>query len=189
MDFDVYFDYLCPFVYRAWRLLRATDRRPRWRFFSLTQVNSEREGWTVWDAAPEETVRGRLAFLAAAAAGRQGRFEEMHEALLTARHEQDRDLDDRGAVRDCARRAGLDPARFEADLSDTSPLDQLRRDHTRGAVHFHVFGTPTFVAADGSAAYVRLREVPEDAEAERAMALIEDILSSRSYLAEVKRPA
>jgi predicted DsbA family dithiol-disulfide isomerase len=191
--YDVFFDFRCPYVYRAATLLRRTGRRPRWRYFSLTQANAESdgrpEGWTAWDAAPEEEVRGRLAFAAAEAAARQGRFEEMHRALLTARHEQEGDLENAGTIREIAAAAGLDLARFERDLADPAILEALRRDHTEGVERYRVFGTPTFVAADGSAAYVRLREVPEGAEAERAITLIEDILASRSYLAEVKRPA
>src|ERR1700730_19122975 len=66
MEFEVYYDYLCPFVYRASLLLaKVGDERSleiRWSYFSLTQVNSKDEGWTVWDAAAGERVRGRTAF-------------------------------------------------------------------------------------------------------------------------------
>ena len=173
-------------------LLRATGRRPRWRYFSLTQVNASRtgkpEGWTVWDAPEDEEVRGRAAFRAAEAAARQGRFEDMHHLLLDARHEQSRDLDDPAVLREVAGRAGLDLERFDEDLRDPALLDALRRDHLDGVERFGVFGTPTFVAPGGGAAYVRLREVPAGEEPERAIALIEEMLSDRSYLAEIKRP-
>jgi len=97
--FDVFYDYLCPFVYRASVLLqnvRDSGERPidvRWRYFSLIQVNSKDEGWTVWDAVDSE-ARGRLAFKAAEAARRQGGFDNFHMALLRARHEQRADIDD-----------------------------------------------------------------------------------------------
>ena len=173
-------------------LLRATGRRPRWRYFSLTQVNAARtgkpEGWTVWDAAEDEEVRGRAAFRAAEAAARQGRFEEMHHALLDARHEQERDLEDPAVVREVAGSAGLDLERFDDDLRDPALLEALRRDHVEGVETFGVFGTPTFVAAGGGSAYVRLREVPAGEEAERAVRLIEEMLSDHAYLLELKRP-
>src|SRR5207247_2616096 len=92
IKFDVFFDYQCPFVYRAAGLIDAVRRsgdrnlEVRWRYFSLTQVNSKDDGWTVWGAPASELVRGRLAFQAAEAARRQGRFDEMHGALLQARH-------------------------------------------------------------------------------------------------------
>jgi len=96
IKFDVFFDYQCPFVYRAAGLIDAVRRsgdrnlEVRWRYFSLTQVNSKDDGWTVWDAPASEPVRGRLAFQAAEAARRQGRFDEMHGALLQARHRDHR---------------------------------------------------------------------------------------------------
>lgn len=193
MDYQVFFDYRCPYVYRASLLLRRTGRRPRWRYFSLTQANAEREGrpegWTVWEAGPEDRVRGLLAFKAAEAGARQGRFEAMHEALLTARHERERDLEEPATVRDAALAAGLDLETFERDLADPALLDALRRDHTEAVESYRVFGTPTFVGPDGQAAYVRLREVPEGDEAERAVKLIEDFVADRGYLVEVKRPA
>lgn len=177
MDYDVFFDFRCPYVYRAALLLRRTGRSPRWRYFSLAKVNGHEDG------------RGEAAFAAAEAARRQGRFEPMREALLAARHERERDLDDPSALRDAAASAGLDLDAFERDLADPAILEAPLRDHAEGAERFHVFGTPTFVAPDGSAAYVRLRAVPEGPEAGRAIELIEDILTGRSYLAEVKRPA
>jgi predicted DsbA family dithiol-disulfide isomerase len=98
-QFDVFIDYLCPFVYRASILLQnvsESGERPlhiRWRYFSLTQVNNRDERWTVWDAADGE-ARGRLAFKAAEAARRQNAFDRFHIALLRARHEHRADIDD-----------------------------------------------------------------------------------------------
>src|SRR6058998_217929 len=112
IKFDVYFDYMCPFVYRAAGLIEAVrgsgvrDIEVRWRYFSLTQVNSKDDGWTVWDAPPTERVRGRLAFHAAEAARRQGRFDQMHRALLDARHRDRLDLDDDAVIERVA--TGLD---------------------------------------------------------------------------------
>src|SRR4029077_11270766 len=83
IKFEVFFDYQCPFVYRAANLIDGVrsagrDIEVRWRYFSLTQVNSNNDGWTVWNAPATERVRGRLAFQAAEAARRQGRFEALH---------------------------------------------------------------------------------------------------------------
>src|SRR5713226_4459181 len=68
MEFELYFDYLCPFVYRASLLLTnvAAERNPqvRWRYFSLAQVNSTQPGWTAWDAPATDRVRGRFGFKA-----------------------------------------------------------------------------------------------------------------------------
>lgn len=180
-------------MYRAAVLLRRTGRAPRWRYFSLTQVNSERDGrppgWTVWGAPEDDEAPGRAAFRAAEAARRQDRFEQMHAALLSARHERQRDLEDARVLREVAAEAGLDLERFEQDLRDPALLDRLRADHEEAVSVHGVFGTPTFVAPGGGAAYVRLQEVPETAEAaDAAVALLEDVLAGRPYLLELKRP-
>src|SRR5579884_826535 len=131
MEYQVFFDFRCPYVYRAALLLRRTGRRPRWRFFSLARANGEEDG---------------------------------------------RDLDDPETVRAAAGAIGLDLDAFERDLADPGIQDAVRRDHDEAVELYRVFGTPTFVGPDGSAAYVRLREVPDGPEAERAIAMIEDVL-------------
>src|SRR5919109_3709302 len=89
IKFDVFFDYQCPFVYRVAGLIDSVRRSGRevdvrWRYFSLTQVNSKNDGWTVWGAPASEKVKGRTAFEAAEAARRQGRFDDLHMPLLVA---------------------------------------------------------------------------------------------------------
>ena len=174
-------------------LLRRTGRSPRWRYFSLTQVNSGRDdkpdGWTLWSAPESEHVHGRAAFRAAEAARRQDRFDAMHVALLQARHEDKQDLDDPAVLEDCARAAGLDQERFERDLAEPDLLDAVRRDHEEAVERYKVFGTPTFVGESGQAFYLRLREVPEGQEAERAVSRIEELIDDLPYVLEVKRPA
>src|SRR5438874_5785237 len=120
---DVYFDYQCPFVYRMARLLDTVRRSGRevevgWRYFSLTQVNSKDDGWTVWGAPASEKVRGRSAFAAAEAAKRQDRFDDLHMPLLVARHRDRLDIDDPAVLEHVAAGAGLDMARFRRDLGD-----------------------------------------------------------------------
>ncbi len=50
IDLEVFYDYLCPFVYRASVLLQNAGRSRQlnvtWSYFSLTQVNSRDDGWT-----------------------------------------------------------------------------------------------------------------------------------------------
>src|SRR5438132_13372596 len=90
ITFDVFFDYQCPFVYRAAGLLDGVRRLGgramdvRWRYFSLTQVTSKNDGWTVWNAPASDPVKGRLAFQAAEAANPQGLFLEGHSRRLHA---------------------------------------------------------------------------------------------------------
>jgi predicted DsbA family dithiol-disulfide isomerase len=161
---------------------------PEWRYFSLTQVNSKTDGWTVWNAAADEHVAGRLAFQAAEAARRQDAFERIHLPLLEARHRDRRDLGDRDVVLDVARAAGLDMARFERDLDDRSTLLALARDHGDAVEKHGVFGTPTFVFDNGAAAYLRVRPAPEGEAARAALEELIHIVAAEPYVLEIKRP-
>jgi predicted DsbA family dithiol-disulfide isomerase len=193
--FDLFYDYLCPFVYRASVLLenvRVTGERKlevRWRYFSLTQVNSKDEGWTIWDAPESDNVRGRLAFKAAEAARLQDRFVEFHKRLLQRRHIDRADIDDVGVIERVADEAGLEIDRLRRDMADPSILSTLEQDH-RGAVAEHgVFGTPTFVFPGGAAAYVRLSEVPEVGDSVALYDRLIGVAEDEPRILEVKRPA
>ena len=194
ITFEVFFDYQCPFVYRVAGMLEAVrlaGTRPidvRWRYFSLTQVNSKDDGWTVWGAPAVERVKGRTAFQAAEAARRQGRFEDVHMPLLEARHRDRLDLDDPAVVERVAVDAGLDLERFRADLAAPDVLDALARDHGQAVDEHGIFGTPTFLFADGAAAYVRLAEPVTDGAAVEVFDRLVGIVADEPRILEIKRP-
>jgi predicted DsbA family dithiol-disulfide isomerase len=193
IELEVFYDYLCPFVYRASVLLQnlGPTHVPRlnvsWRYFSLTQVNSKDDGWTVWDAPGSEKVRGRLAFMAAEAARRQNRFEDFHLPLLEARHRDRLDLDESEVVERVAVDSGLDLERFRKDLAAPDILASLARDH-REAAEQGVFGTPTFVFTDGASAYIRLAQPPAAADSERVFDHLYAIAAGEPSILEIKRP-
>jgi predicted DsbA family dithiol-disulfide isomerase len=192
IELEVFYDYFCPFVYRASMLLQNVGRtRPlkvAWRYFSLAQVNSKDDGWTVWDAPASEHVRGRLAFKAAEAARRQGRFEEFNMPLLQARHRDRLDIDQPEVVEPVAVDAGLDLERFRRDLSDPQILASLARDHQEAVSKHGVFGTPTLVFPGGASAYVRLAESPEDVDAQRVFDHLVMVAAREPSILEIKRP-
>jgi predicted DsbA family dithiol-disulfide isomerase len=194
MDFEVYYDYHCPFVYRASVLLagvRGTGQRSlgvRWRYFSLTQVNSRNHGWTVWGAPESEPVRGRLAFKAAEAARRQGRFDVFHAALLNARHRDRLDIDDVAVVEQVAVDSGLDLETFRTDIASASIVGALASDHEHAVATHGVFGTPTFVFPNGSTAYVRLSEGPTGPDALRVFDSLLAVAADEPRILEIKRP-
>src|SRR3977135_3851783 len=148
IELEVFYDYLCPFVYRLSLMLRnaapSRNLKVKWRYFSLTQVNSKDERWTVWDATAAERVKGRLAFKAAEAARRQDQFDAFHLPLLQARHLDRLDIDSAEVVERVAVDSGLDLERFRKDVADPDILVSLARDH-RQAVSQGIFGTPTLV--------------------------------------------
>ena len=192
MEFELYYDYVCPFVYRASLLLaNVAAERPidvRWRYFSLAQVNSKEEGWTAWAAPTGEKVRGRLAFQAAEAARRQDRFEAFHANLLAARHQDRLDIDDAKVVERVAEESGLDLERFRRDLGDPAILDALALDHKHAVAAHGVFGTPTFVFGNGASAYIRLAEAPTGAGALRLFDSLLAIAADEPRVLEIKRP-
>lgn len=194
ITFDVFFDYHCPYVYRAAGLLDAVQRsgdrdvEVRWRYFSLTQVNSKNDGWTVWDAPSSERVKGRTAFRAAEAARRQGLFDAFHWALLLARHRDLLDIDDQEVVEQVASAAGLDVARFRADVEDPAILEPLARDHRQAVLEHGVFGTPTFVFAGGASAYVRLSESSSGEGAVEVFDRLMSVAAAEPRILEIKRP-
>lgn len=194
IEFDVFFDFLCPFVYRASVLVEHVGRsgslrlRPRWRYFSLSQVNSKDDGWTVWDAPELEKVKGRLAFKAAEAARRQGRFEDFRMPLMEARHRDRLDIDEVAVVERVAVDSGLDLERFRRDVGDPSILAALATDHTAAVTEHGVFGTPTFVFPDGAAAYVRLAEAVEGPAATEVFDRLVTVAAGEPRILEIKRP-
>jgi predicted DsbA family dithiol-disulfide isomerase len=198
IEFDLFYDYNCPFVYRSAQMLdsvRASGERDvkvNWRFFSLTQVNyrpqSAEDAWTVWGAADSEHVRGRLAFKAAEAARRQGLFDGFHLALLRARHRDTLDIESLDVVDQVAEASGLDLDRFRADVADPIILEALERDHLEGRGRHGVFGTPTYVFPSGAAAYVRLAQAPSRAEALRVFDRIVGVAEDEPVILEIKRP-
>ena len=171
--------------------VRATGRRPlnvTWRYFSLTQVNAKEEGWTVWDAPASAPVRGRLAFHAAEAARRQGKFDALHLPLLRARHRDRLDIDSPAVIEKVAQDAGLDMERFRHDLHDRSLLEALARDHREAAGALGVFGTPTLVFDGGAAAYVRLSEEVDPGAAVEVFDRIYGVAQHEPRILEIKRP-
>ncbi len=198
IEFELFYDYNCPFVYRASQLIEMVrdsaerDIKVSWRYFSLSQVNHRSEppddGWTVWGAADSESVRGRLAFKAAEAAVRQGGFEAFHPALLKARHHDRLDIDNRQVVDRVADESGLDLDRFRRDLEDPVILAPLARDHEAGRDRYGVFGTPTFVFPGGAAAYIRLANAPMNEDAVRVFDQIVAVTRNEPVLLEIKRP-
>ena len=193
IELEVFYDYFCPFVYRASVLLQNVGRtRPlkvAWRYFSLAQVNSKDDGWTVWDAPASENVRGRMAFKAAEAARKQGRFEDFHMPLLEARHRDRLEIDESEVVERVAVDVGLDLNRFRKDVSDPDILSSLARDHRQAVSEHGVFGTPTFVFPDGASAYVRLREAPEVGDdSARVFDHLVSVAAREPLILEIKRP-
>ena len=191
-ELTVYFDFLCPWAYRAAMWLEHVEKsgriHPSWRFFSLVENHRRREGLErvpVWEQ--KRTAKGLPAFAAAAAARRQGEdaFNRFRVALQKARHEDQLPVDDPSTHQLAAQRARLDVAAFERDVQSAG-LDELVTDH-EDAVRRGVFGVPTLVWPEGRSYYVKITDL---VPAERAVALYDAIEAVHRFgeLVEIKTP-
>jgi 2-hydroxychromene-2-carboxylate isomerase len=193
-----YFDYLCPYAWRGAEVARMVEGRLglrfEWRHFSLYQSDhGDAHGWQLWNAKLDGDDpmgnRGLQPFLASCAARRQGpaAFDRFRLGLLRARHVHGLPLT-RPTHLAVAEAAGLQLARFEADLADPELRTCLAQEHHQAARR-DVFGTPTFELANGHLAYFRVRELPTDEdEAVRLFVAFRDLLEGFPYLETVRRP-
>jgi predicted DsbA family dithiol-disulfide isomerase len=194
---EVYYDYLCPYVYagalwaRDVKTALGDDIEFVWRSFPLEQVNSaEGPEWKLWEQEDGFVSRGLNAFRGAEAAKQQGEdaFINYHYAILEARHVEDKNIGRKEVVIEAARTAGLDVDAFEKALADRSLMANIGDDYDNARDVHGVFGTPTFVFPGGEAAYIKMRPKAPD---EEAVTVWNDFVSSvvnRPYVHEVKRP-
>jgi len=107
-----------------------------------------------------------LAARAAEAAGRQGRYWEMHTLLYQRQREWANAQTALAVFESYARLLGLDQARFAADLKDTVLVSKVESDYQTG-LHAEVDGTPTFYVQGKKTtiapSYPQLRRLLEEA--------------------------
>lgn len=198
----VYFDYVCPYSWRAAELMALIAEPLRlevsWQHFSLFQSEYSRgstggSGWQLWNQPLDGTdgngCRGLLPFLASHAARRQGKdaHDAYRLALQRANHVQYQPYS-MSTVMQVASQVGLDLPRFEHELANPEGRTALAVEHTR-AESLDVFGTPTIVFPGGQTAYLRLGELV--ANTDEAITLFEDVramLERYPYLQTVRRP-
>ncbi len=196
-----YFDFLCPFAYRAslWmdEVQQSLGERLSidWRYFSLEQINNKAgEEWKIWEQAADYTPqngrtesRSLLAFWAAEAARRQGEpaFTSFRRAVYRARHEDKIAFAVREDFLPFAEHAGLDMGRFANDFQDRSLLDALRNDHETARAKYKAFGVPTIAFDDDNAFYLKIGQVPPSADALPLFEELRQSLTSRRWLSEI----
>ena len=156
-----YGDYQCPYCGQAYPVIEALreqlGKRLRFvfRHFPLTQMH----------------LYAELAAETAEAAGAQGKFWQMHEALYTHQHA----LDEPHLLQYAAA-LDLEPTRFRHALATHAYAGRVREDFTSG-VRSGVNGTPAFfiesIRYDG----------PRDFES--FLALLEDVAEEKRRLSEV----
>lgn len=165
------------------------DLEINWRSFALEQVNSkEGDDWKAWEQGDDYVSRGLWSLRGGIAARAQGTtaHNDYMEKILHAKHVEREDVRTRESIVAIAAAADLDIDRFTTVLDDPESLAQIGIDHEEALSH-GVFGTPTFVFEDGTAAFLKMFTPPE----EESMGAFKDfmgIASSRKYFGELKRP-
>ena len=165
------------------------DLEINWRSFALEQVNSKEDGdWKAWDQGADYVSRGLWSLRGGIAARAQGTaaHNDYMEKILHAKHVEREDVRTRESVIDIAAATDLDTDEFTTVLDDPETLVQIGIDHEEALTH-GVFGTPTFVFADGTAAFLKMFTPPED-ESMSAFKDFMGIASGRKYFGELKRP-
>ena len=145
----IYGDFLCPYC-----------RRLRQVLLKVRRILGERMVY-VFRHYPNERAHpgSELASMAAEAAGHQGHFWEMHDALY------DREpVIDKESLLEIARSLGLDLERFERDLDNPALRQRVQEDHADGR-HNGVTATPTIfidgIRYDGAWDFYSLLEALE----------------------------
>lgn len=184
MQVKIYYDYSCPYSYRAFQWFRrlqttVPDLEVVWATFSLKEAKRDSSEPSPFDGPDISSVS--VLALALAHAARQADFAGYHQAVFDAM--QARRLDE-GDVLAAAADAGVDTGAFDLDRQQW--LGRLAEEHGE-AQAFGVFGTPT-LAIDDALAFVKLAELPprhDDVEVWHSLCVL---TRCHPELLEIKRP-
>ncbi len=152
MQYEVTFDYLCPFarnaneaVVEGLRLGRDWD--VAFRPFSLAQVHVEDGEPPVFD---DITKPGILALQWGVAIRdvEPGNFSAAHVALFAARHDHGLDLSDGSVIRSALTETGVDVDLIADVVASGVPAETLTSEHIESVHRWQVFGVPTFIRHD-----------------------------------------
>lgn len=196
---DFYFDFLCPWAFRASEWIRevrdqlgSDQLQITWRYFPLEQVNSDKgPDWKLWEQPEEYTSRGLEMFRGALAAWQQDqgeKFERFHQLVFRTRHGEHTVDGQRPTVRQVAESLGFDMERFDRDIVDRSLLSRIGEDYEHARQNLGVFGVPTLVFANDEAAYIKLLPKPEKSEAVQVWEEVSTTIVDRPNIYEIKRP-
>ena len=167
----------------------GADLEITWRSFCLEQVNSKNgDDWKAWEQPEDYISRGLWALRGGIAARKQS--DALHDVyfktFMEAKHVEREDLRSRESVIAVAEKCGLDMERFIADIDDPATLAEIGSDHEE-AVAQGVFGTPTFIFEDGTAAFLKTYTPPEEDTID-AFTHFLGVARNRKYFGELKRP-
>ncbi|CAN5833595.1 hypothetical protein BH23ACT5_BH23ACT5_04250 [soil metagenome] len=161
MQFEITFDYLCPFARNAHEAVLdglggGFEWKVTFRPFSLSQAHVEEGQPEVFGDLTAPGIRA-LHWSLAVRDAQPERFGEAHVALFAARHDHGLDISDETVLASALEDAGVDVYAAAALESSGGPARTLAAEHAEGVEMWGVFGVPTFVK-DDVATFVRFME-------------------------------
>jgi hypothetical protein len=162
LEFTVTWDYRCPFARNAHEhvltgLAAGADWNVTFAPFSLGQAHVEQDKPDVWERPEQDSGIFALQAGVVVRDDYPDIFPAVHRALFALRHDQAKQLNDRGEVAKVLADNGA-PADAILDLVDSGQaLSRVRAEHERYVASHTVWGVPTFIAGD-QAAFVRLMD-------------------------------
>lgn len=159
MEFDVTFDYLCPFARNANEAVlngvtEGRDWKVNFRPFSLAQAHVEEGDPDVFEDRSKPGVLS-LQWGIAVRDSDPDHFAAAHQALFAARHDEGQDIKEEAVVRDALEQVGVDVASIAEVVDSGTPVKTLTAEHTEAVERWRVFGVPTFIH-DDVATFVRV---------------------------------
>lgn len=176
MQFEVTFDYLCPFARNANEaVLNGLAEGREWdvtfRPFSLSQVHTAEGEPAVFDDPAASGVRA-LHWGVAVREQDPQTFPAAHTALFAARHDRGLDLSDEDVVREAVASAGADAEAAAEVVASGDPARILAEEHTEAVDRWGVFGVPTFLV-DDVGTFVRFMSRGDVDDLDRALAILD----------------
>lgn len=174
MQFEITFDYLCPFARNANEavvnaLAEGRDWEVRFRPFSLSQVHTDEDD--VFDNPAKSGVRA-LHWGIAIRDHQPEKFADAHVALFAARHDHGLDIKDEAVIRRALTPTGVDIDRIGSVVASGEPAATLASEHTESVDRWQVFGVPTFIRND-VATFIRFMNRGAVEDLDRALSLLD----------------
>jgi predicted DsbA family dithiol-disulfide isomerase len=206
VELDVFYDFHCPYCYRAVEWLdRLTPEvvAPRYRLFALEQVNRdpEADAWRLWEQPldyrhyRERQDRRPLApFLAMAnveAVEPPEIIRRFRLGVFAARFDDEEDVTDVGRLARVLDGAGGDGDRLRDRIddaaADVAARVRIATDWATARGEFAIFGVPT-LRLEGARRpfYLRLEQRLTESDGRAFWARFRDLVEESPYLLEVK---
>jgi hypothetical protein len=191
MQFDLSFDYRCPFaknihLHVVTALRAGADLDVNFAPWSLSQGGRSDGAPDVWN---DPAYDADLISLAAAISVRDQQSEyflDAHEALFRARHDRAIRLITLDEISNVLAPLGVDMAKVAADVASRRPHDVIAASH-KEFDRFEAFGVPTFVMND-DATFVRYMSEPSEdpAQSVELITALLAMMTNRADLNEFK---